>query len=166
MSAPSAHDTIRAVKARLGKDLVILAHHYMADQVARHADRTGDSLELSRMVAGLDARYIVFCGVYFMAETAAILAKPGQKVLLPERNSRCVMSDMAPHWLLENILARLDQAGVRVTPLTYVNSSAAVKAVVGARGGSVCTSANAKPCCAGPRPRAAPPCFCPTCAWA
>ena len=135
---------IEAARARLGKQLVILAHHYMSDAVARHADHTGDSLELARRIPGLDARYIVFCGVFFMAETAAILAKPGQKVLIPEMNSRCVMSDMAPAWLAEKVLDRLEQGGLRATPLTYVNSSAAVKALVGARGGSVCTSANAK----------------------
>ena len=135
---------ISDIKARLGKRLVILAHHYMSDAVARHADYTGDSLELSRRIPGLDAQYIVFCGVFFMAETAAILAKPEQKVLIPEMNSRCVMSDMAPAWLVEATLAHLDSLGLPVTPLTYVNSSAAVKALVGARGGSVCTSANAK----------------------
>ncbi|GFK94347.1 Quinolinate synthase A [Fundidesulfovibrio magnetotacticus] len=144
MSDSKDFDTIESVRARLGKDLVILAHHYMSDAVARHADHTGDSLELSRRVPGLEARYIVFCGVFFMAETAAILAKPGQKVLIPEMNSRCVMSDMAPAWLAAKVLDRLEEGGLTATPLTYVNSSAAVKALVGARGGSVCTSANAK----------------------
>lgn len=135
---------IEDARARLGKRLVILAHHYMSDAVARHADHTGDSLELSRRIPDLDAEYIVFCGVFFMAETAAILAKPGQKVFIPEMNSRCVMSDMAPAWLAERVLDHLAEGGLSVTPLTYVNSSAAVKALVGSRGGSVCTSANAK----------------------
>lgn len=137
-------NTIEQARASLGKRLVILAHHYMSDAVARHADHTGDSLELSRKIPGLDAEYIVFCGVFFMAETAAILAKRGQKVFIPEMNSRCVMSDMAPAWLAEKVLDILAAGGLDVTPLTYVNSSAAVKALVGARGGSVCTSANAK----------------------
>lgn len=135
---------IEEARAKLGDRLVILAHHYMNDAVARHADHTGDSLELSRLVPGLDAEYIVFCGVFFMAETAAVLTKPGQKVFIPERHSSCVMSDMAPAWLLPRVLDRLDQAGIPALPLTYVNSSAGVKALVGERGGSVCTSANAK----------------------
>jgi len=144
MNAPDHASAIAEAKARLGKRLVILAHHYMSDAVARHADYTGDSLELSRRIPDLDAEYIVFCGVFFMAETAAILAKPGQKVFIPEMNSRCVMSDMAPAWLVKDCLDILAGADLGVTPLTYVNSSAAVKALVGARGGSVCTSANAK----------------------
>ncbi|MFP5221608.1 MAG: quinolinate synthase NadA [Acidobacteriota bacterium] len=144
MNIPNDFDTIEQARSRLGKRLVILAHHYMSDAVARHADYTGDSLELSRRIPDLDAEYIIFCGVFFMAETAAILAKPGQKVFIPEMNSRCVMSDMAPDWLVKATLDHLAQGGLSVTPLTYVNSSAAVKALVGARGGSVCTSANAK----------------------
>lgn len=144
MTAPTHHDIIEYIRARLGKRLVILAHHYMSDAVARHADYTGDSLELSRRIPDLDAEFIVFCGVFFMAETAAILAKPGQKVFIPEMNSRCVMSDMAPAWLAERVLDRLAQVDLPAVPLTYVNSSAAVKALVGERGGSVCTSANAK----------------------
>ncbi|WP_243367459.1 quinolinate synthase NadA [Fundidesulfovibrio soli] len=144
MTARNDSDSIEAARQRLGKRLVILAHHYMSDAVARHADYTGDSLELSRRIPDLDAEYIVFCGVFFMAETAAILAKPGQKVFIPEMNSRCVMSDMAPAWLARNVLDVLAAGGLHVTPLTYVNSSAAVKALVGERGGSVCTSANAK----------------------
>jgi quinolinate synthase len=135
---------IESARARLGKRLVILAHHYMSDAVARHADHTGDSLELSRRIPDLDAEFIIFCGVFFMAETAAILARPGQRVFIPEMNSRCVMSDMAPAWLAEATLDILASGGLSVTPLTYVNSSAAIKALVGSQGGSVCTSANAK----------------------
>jgi quinolinate synthase len=144
MTHTADHQIIEDTRKKLGKRLVILAHHYMSDAVARHADYTGDSLELSRRIPDLDAEYIVFCGVFFMAETAAILAKSGQKVLIPEMNSRCVMSDMAPAWLAERVLDTLNEGGLDVTPLTYVNSSAAVKALVGSRGGSVCTSANAK----------------------
>lgn len=144
MNMQSDFDIIEEARARLGKRLVVLAHHYMSDAVARHADYTGDSLELSRRIPDLDAEYIIFCGVFFMAETAAILAKPGQKVFIPEMNSRCVMSDMAPDWLVKATLDHLAEGGLAVTPLTYVNSSATVKALVGARGGSVCTSANAK----------------------
>jgi len=144
MTTANDFQIIEDARARFGKRLVILAHHYMSDAVARHADYTGDSLELSRRIPDLDAQYIVFCGVFFMAETAAILARPGQKVFIPEMNSRCVMSDMAPAWLAEKTLDILAGGGLSVTPLTYVNSSAAVKALVGSRGGSVCTSANAK----------------------
>ncbi|MFZ5427254.1 MAG: quinolinate synthase NadA [Thermodesulfobacteriota bacterium] len=144
MTASDDFNFIEEARARLGKRLCILAHHYMSDAVARHADHTGDSLELSRKIPDLDAEYIIFCGVFFMAETAAILAKPGQKVFIPEMNSRCVMSDMAPAWLVRSVLDTMAEADLNVTPLTYVNSSAAVKALVGERGGSVCTSANAK----------------------
>jgi len=137
------YGVIEDARAKLGKRLAILAHHYMSDAVVRHADHTGDSLELSRKIADLDAQCVIFCGVRFMAETAAILTKPGQKVFIPEFDSRCVMSDMAPARLVRDVLNRLAEAGLGVTPLAYVNSSVAVKALVGAHGGSVCTSANA-----------------------
>jgi quinolinate synthase len=131
-------------RRRLGGRLAILAHHYQHDDVVRHADHVGDSLELSRMIAELSAEYIVFCGVFFMAETAAILAAPGQKVLIPDASAKCVMSEMAPHGLVEAVAGNLASGGRGPTPLTYVNSSARVKAVCGRLGGSVCTSANAE----------------------
>ncbi len=134
---------ITDIRHQRGDSLAILAHHYQRDAVVAHADILGDSLELSRKVAGLAARDIVFCGVFFMAETAAMLAKPGQRVHIPTPDAACVMSEMAPAGLVETVLDRLAAAGRDLLPLTYVNSSAAVKAVVGARGGSVCTSANA-----------------------
>jgi len=130
-------------RRRLGDRLVILAHHYQHDSVVRHADHVGDSLELSRKIADLSAEYIVFCGVFFMAETAAILAASGQKVFIPDSSAACVMSDMAPHGLVEAVTGRLQAMGREATPLTYVNSSARVKAACGRLGGSVCTSANA-----------------------
>lgn len=136
-------DRIAAAKSRLGSRLAILAHHYQADDVVRHADLVGDSLELARRIPGLEAEYVVFCGVFFMAETAAILARPGQQIHIPDRGAGCIMSNMAPDTLVAAILERLEQAGRRVTAVTYVNSSAGVKAAVGARGGVVCTSANA-----------------------
>ena len=139
----SLSERITTIRRSRGDSLAILAHHYQRDAVVAHADILGDSLELSRKVAGLSAKHIVFCGVYFMAETAAMLAGPGQRVLIPARDAACVMSEMAPAALVETVLERLGAAGRDVLPLTYVNSSAAVKAVVGARGGSVCTSANA-----------------------
>jgi quinolinate synthase len=137
------NNDISAIKAALGPRLCILAHHYQADEVVRHADILGDSLELARRIDGLDAEHIVFCGVHFMAETAAILARPGQKVYIPDAQASCVMAEMVPSLLAEEVLARLNRDGRRIIPLTYVNSSAAVKAVCGNHGGSVCTSANA-----------------------
>ena len=134
---------ITDLKAALGARLCILAHHYQADSVVRHADILGDSLELARRIDGLEAEHIVFCGVHFMAETAAILARPGQKVHIPDTGASCVMAEMAPAPLVETVLTRLNRDGARIIPLTYVNSSAAVKAVCGRFGGSVCTSANA-----------------------
>jgi len=139
----SLSEQITAIRRQRGDNLAILAHHYQRDEVVAHADILGDSLELSRKVAGLSARDIVFCGVFFMAETAAMLAAPGQRIHIPARDAACVMSEMAPGALVATVLSRLKEAGRDVLPLTYVNSSAAVKAVVGACGGSVCTSANA-----------------------
>ncbi len=135
--------TITERKRTLGSRLSILAHHYQSDGVVRHADILGDSLELARRIDGLDAEHIVFCGVHFMAETAAILARPGQKVHIPDPGASCVMADMVPTLLAEKVITALNRDGARIIPLTYVNSSAAVKAVCGRHGGSVCTSANA-----------------------
>lgn len=135
---------IEEAREKLGDRLSILAHHYQNDAVVRHADHVGDSLELARKIPGLDSEFIVFCGVYFMAETAAILAKPGQKTLIPDATSNCVMSEMAPAELFKRVLARLGERGRDCIGLTYVNSSAAIKAVCGETGGSVCTSANAE----------------------
>ncbi len=134
---------IEALRKQYGKRLSILAHHYQHDDVARHADHMGDSLELARKIKELDSEYIVFCGVYFMAETAAVLAKPGQKIFIPDASASCSMSEMAPVTVFERALARLTETGRDYIGLTYVNSSAAVKAVCGRLGGSVCTSANA-----------------------
>ena len=134
---------ISAIKKKYGKDLAILAHHYQTDEVVRHADFRGDSLELARLIPELSARYIVFCGVHFMAESAAILAGPEQKVFIPDPSASCVMAEMAPAPLAETVLTRLRAGGKKIIPLTYVNSSAAVKALCGRFGGSVCTSANA-----------------------
>ena len=131
-------------KDAMGARLCIMAHHYQHDDVVRHADILGDSLELARRIDGLGAEHIVFCGVHFMAETAAILARPGQKVHIPDEDASCVMADMVPAQLAEKVIAALKAGGSRVIPLTYVNSSAAVKAVCGRHGGSVCTSANAR----------------------
>ncbi|MGE4292730.1 MAG: quinolinate synthase NadA [Desulfovibrio sp.] len=129
-------------KRRLGGRLSILAHHYQTDAIVAQADITGDSLELARRIDTLEAGLIVFCGVYFMAESAAILRRPDQKIFTPEPEATCPMADMAEAGAVRRTLAALGRERT-VVPLTYVNSSAAVKAVVGEAGGSVCTSANA-----------------------
>lgn len=130
-------------KHALGKRLLILAHHYQADEVVAHAHRLGDSLELARRAAETDAEQIVFCGVDFMAESAALLARPGQTVSLPDPTASCVMAEMAPADLVRTVVEKLSAGGRRIIPLAYVNTSAGVKAVCGAHGGTVCTSANA-----------------------
>ncbi len=110
-----------------------------------HADFLGDSLELARKIPQLSAKYVVMCGVYFMAESAAILAGNSQKVYIPHFGAGCVLSEMAPASLLSYALQRINiLSGQKVIPLTYVNTSAAVKAITGIYGGAVCTSANAR----------------------
>lgn len=134
---------IEELRKRLGPCVTILGHHYQDDTVIRHVDIRGDSLELARKVEHIDSEHIVFCGVYFMAESAALLAAPGQKVHLPEMSANCVMAQMAPADRADAILEKCNSAR-KVVPLTYVNSSLAVKAVTGKYGGAVCTSANAE----------------------
>ncbi len=133
-------------KRTLGKDLVILGHHYQRDEVIRFADHRGDSLELSRAAAAeRDAKYIVFCGVDFMAESAAVLCDPTQTVLLPAKTARCPMArmaDVADAWDAWGHLTSI--WGDDVIPITYQNSSAELKAFCGERGGAVCTSSNAR----------------------
>lgn len=133
---------IQDSKQRLGPDLAILAHHYQSDTIVQHADLVGDSLQLAAAIPKLKAKYIVFCGVDFMAETAAVLAAPHQKVFLPRPDATCVMADMAPASLVKNILEKLGQRK-KMIPLAYVNSSIGVKALCGQFQGSVCTSSNA-----------------------
>jgi quinolinate synthase len=137
-------DDINALRRRFGSDLTIVGHHYQEEDVIRHTDMRGDSLELARKCAALDSRFIMFCGVYFMAESAALLAKPGVETHLPEPDAECSMALMSPPELLEKVMRGLTRDGRAVIPLAYVNSTLAVKAVVGRYGGSVCTSANAK----------------------
>ncbi len=142
MSTPS--QTIERIREKMGSKLAIVAHHYQSDDVIRHADITGDSLELSRKVAGLEAEHIVFCGVYFMAESAAILRRENQKIHLPDTRATCPMAEMAIAENVDKTLEMLSRDGRKIIPLTYVNSTAAVKAVVGRWDGTVCTSANAQ----------------------
>lgn len=137
---------IAAARAALGDRLVILGHHYQRDEVIRFADYTGDSFKLAREVAKHPrADYIVFCGVHFMAESADILAMPHQRIILPDLAAGCSMADMAPADQLEVCWSELEQLGLAsaVVPVTYINSAASIKALVGENGGTVCTSSNA-----------------------
>lgn len=135
---------IASIRKQLGSRLCIMGHHYQHDDVVRHCDFIGDSLELARRAADVAAEHIVFCGVYFMGESAALLAKPGQRVYLPEPDADCMMALMAQPRLARNVLETLRAGGRRVIPLAYVNTTLALKAVVGEYGGAVCTSANAR----------------------
>ncbi len=147
------HARIRVAKATLGDKLVILGHFYQRDEVVQHADYLGDSFQLARAAADrTDADYIVFCGVHFMAETADILSGPEQQVILPNLAAGCSMADMAD---IESVTQcwdeltalygkEVDESGkVPVIPVTYMNSSAALKGFCGENGGIVCTSSNA-----------------------
>jgi quinolinate synthase len=137
---------IRRFKKQLGRRLVMLGHHYQQDEVIQFADFTGDSLKLAQLAAGQsEAEHIVFCGVHFMAESADILSSDGRKVILPDLSAGCSMADMAEIDQVEEAWAVLNRhAGRPITPITYVNSSAAVKAFVGRHDGACCTSSNAK----------------------
>lgn len=143
MTSQALNDAIEQQRRRFGADLTIMGHHYQSDAVVRHTDITGDSLELSRKTAEIESKYIVFCGVYFMGESAALLARPGQNIYLPEPSAECSMALMADAPALDAVLSALTDSGRTIIPLAYVNSTLAVKAVVGRHGGSVCTSANA-----------------------
>ena len=137
---------IAAAKESLGERLVILGHHYQRDEVIVWADAVGDSFNLARFAAdNHQATDIVFCGVHFMAESADVLTGDHQRVILPDLNAGCSMADMADLDQVEEaweaIAAITDIE--RVVPITYMNSSAAIKAFVGAHGGAVCTSSNA-----------------------
>jgi len=138
-------ERIAAAKAKLGNDVVILGHHYQRDEVVKFSDYRGDSLKLSQQAAAVDGKYIVFCGVHFMAESADILRREHQVVVLPDLNAGCSMADMADIGQVEACWSEL--GGVidtsKVIPVTYMNSTAAIKSFTGERGGSVCTSTNA-----------------------
>src|SRR5205085_8626222 len=138
-------ERIADARRELGRDCVILGHHYQRDEVIRFADYTGDSYKLSKISAQADGRYIVFCGVHFMAESADILSRPDQHIILPDLNAGCSMADMAEIGQVEDCWEQLARAGVRsITPITYMNSSADIKAFCGERDGMVCTSSNAR----------------------
>lgn len=139
---------IVAAKNELGERLVILGHHYQREEVFRHAHFSGDSLKLSRLAAQSQAEYIVFCGVHFMAEVADILSRPEQTAILPDLAAGCSMADMANLIKVErawrDLHAALGDADQAVTPVTYINSAADLKAFCGRHGGIVCTSSNAR----------------------
>ncbi|WP_263383486.1 quinolinate synthase NadA [Granulicella arctica] len=137
---------IAAARATLGTDVVLLGHHYQRDEVIRFADVTGDSYKLSKIASETSAKYMLFCGVHFMAETADILCQPWQQVILPDLNAGCSMADMAEIGQVEDCWDTLERAGLTadLIPLTYMNSAAAIKAFCGERGGLVCTSSNAR----------------------
>ncbi|MCK5717229.1 MAG: quinolinate synthase NadA [Thiomargarita sp.] len=140
-------ERIIAAKAALGKRLVILGHHYQRDEIFKHADYTGDSLKLSRQATQSSAEYIIFCGVHFMAEVADILSRPDQIALLPDLSAGCSMADMANLEKVEHAwqeLSMILDAEAQITPITYINSAADLKAFCGRHGGIVCTSTNAK----------------------
>ena len=137
-------ESIEALRKQWGKKLFILGHYYQQDEVLRHADVTGDSLELSRRAAAeREAERIVFCGVHFMAESADILSGAHQTVYMPDIHAGCPMADMAPLREVQQVWQALQALTNDLIPVVYVNSSAAVKAFCGEHGGSTCTSSNA-----------------------
>jgi quinolinate synthase len=139
-------ERIAAAKLKLGKDVVILGHHYQRDEVVKFADFRGDSLKLSQQAAEANGKYIVFCGVHFMAESADILRRDQQVVVLPDLSAGCSMADMADIGQVESCWSEL--SGVldtsKIIPVTYMNSTAAIKSFTGEHGGSACTSSNAE----------------------
>lgn len=140
-------EKITAAKEKLGSNLVILGHHYQREEVYRHADITGDSLGLSQQAARSTAKYIVFCGVHFMAEVSDIMTAAEQVTLLPDLGAGCSMADMANTHSVEQAwreLSAVIDAKSLITPITYVNSTAALKAFCANHQGTVCTSTNAK----------------------
>ena len=145
LSATELDERIARAKAELGPRLVILGHHYQRDEVVKFADYRGDSLRLSQLAASrAEAQYIVFCGVHFMAESADILSREHQIVILPDLHAGCSMADMANLEQVEacwETLTTLNSG--KVVPVTYINSTAAIKAFVGRNDGAVCTSSNA-----------------------
>jgi quinolinate synthase len=146
-SDPTLVARARTAKEALGSRVFVLGHHYQRDEVIQFADVTGDSFKLARDAADRpDAEYIVFCGVHFMAESADILTGPTQQVVLPDLAAGCSMADMATYQQVVEAWDALTDAGVAdvTIPITYMNSSAAIKGFTGEHGGAVCTSSNAQ----------------------
>jgi quinolinate synthase len=150
LPAPSDPDLVaraRAAKEKLGDKVFVLGHHYQRDEVIQFADVTGDSFKLAREAAARpEAEYIVFCGVHFMAESADILTSDEQKVVLPDLAAGCSMADMATAEQVAECWDVLTEAGIagQVIPVSYMNSSADIKAFTGRHGGTICTSSNAR----------------------
>ncbi len=146
-SDPDLVERAHAAKARLGERVFVLGHHYQRDEVIQFADVTGDSFKLAQSAAARpDAEFIVFCGVHFMAESADILTAERQQVLLPDLAAGCSMADMAAIDQVEKAWAHFEELGIAdaITPITYMNSTAAIKAFTGRHDGTVCTSSNAE----------------------
>ena len=146
-SDPSLLERAVAAKNSLGSRAMILGHHYQRDEVIQFADITGDSFKLAQAAASNpEAELVFFCGVHFMAESADVLTTPSQKVILPDLAAGCSMADMATLTAVEDCWKVLERLGVssRTIPITYMNSTAAIKSFTGEHGGSVCTSSNAE----------------------
>ncbi|MFE5188069.1 quinolinate synthase NadA [Streptomyces sp. NPDC056628] len=146
-SDPDLVERARAAKEKLGDKVFVLGHHYQRDEVIQFADVTGDSFKLAKDAAARpEAEYIVFCGVHFMAESADILTSDDQKVVLPDLAAGCSMADMATAEQVAECWDVLTEAGIaeKVVPVSYMNSSADIKAFTGKHGGTICTSSNAK----------------------
>ncbi|MFF7067566.1 quinolinate synthase NadA [Streptomyces pseudovenezuelae] len=146
-SDPDLVERARAAKEKLGDKVFVLGHHYQRDEVIQFADVTGDSFKLARDAAARpEAEYIVFCGVHFMAESADILTSDDQKVVLPDLAAGCSMADMATAEQVAECWDALTDAGIaeQVVPVSYMNSSADIKAFTGRHGGLICTSSNAE----------------------
>ncbi|MFM7499562.1 MAG: quinolinate synthase NadA [Actinomycetota bacterium] len=146
-SDPELQERARIARAKLGSSAFVLGHHYQRDEVIEFADVTGDSFKLARDAAARpDAPYIIFCGVHFMAESADILTSPEQQVILPDLAAGCSMADMANYEQVAQCWSVLEELGIATstTPVTYMNSSAAIKAFTGEHNGTVCTSSNAQ----------------------
>jgi quinolinate synthase len=146
LSVQDMEQRVREIKQKLGKKLFIPGHHYQKDEVIQFADARGDSLKLAQICAEMpEAEYIAFCGVHFMAETADMLTRADQKVILPDMRAGCSMADMADIEQTEKAWLKMQHIwGDTILPLTYVNSTAAIKGFVGKNGGACVTSGNAK----------------------
>ena len=146
-SDPDLVERARAARAALGSKVMILGHHYQRDEVIEFADITGDSFKLAQAAAeNPQAEYIIFCGVHFMAESADVLTSDDQKVILPDLAAGCSMADMATANQVDDCWSQLAELGIaeKTIPVTYMNSSAAIKSFTGKNGGTICTSSNAK----------------------
>jgi quinolinate synthase len=146
-SDPGLVERARAARAALGSKVMILGHHYQRDEVIEFADITGDSFKLAQAAAdNAQAEYVIFCGVHFMAESADVLTTANQKVILPDLAAGCSMADMASANQVDDCWNQLTELGIaqKTIPVTYMNSSAAIKSFTGKNGGTICTSSNAK----------------------